>query len=242
MHSKVKDLWYKGGMSTHSPRSRARIVVWELDALYPNSLRTPLHYRTPFQLLVAVILSAQCTDEKVNEVTKKLFKKYRSIQAFAVANPKEMEKDIFSTGFYRAKTKSIIGAAQTVLENFKGTLPRTIPEMLTIPGVGRKTANVVLGHIYGVVDGIAVDTHVRRLALKFGLTTHRDPNKIEQDLMKLFPQKEWWKVSYQLKAYGREYSPARIKDTDPISIRLQKKKPLARRLAASNSPYRRTPK
>jgi len=209
-------------MPTHSLRSRARIVARELDKLYSGTLRTPLHYRTPFELLVAVILSAQCTDEKVNEVTKKLFKKYRSIRAFANAQPKELEKDIFSTGFYRAKTKSVICAARVVLNEFAGVLPRTIPEMLRIPGVGRKTANVVLGHIYGVVDGIAVDTHVRRLAKKFCLTTDTDPNKIEQDLMKLFPQKEWWKVSYQLKAYGREYSPARKGNTDPISIRLQK--------------------
>lgn len=208
-------------MSTLSPIKRARIVARELKKLYPGSLRTPLTYRKPHELLVAVILSAQCTDKKVNEVTKKLFKKYRTIKAFAAANLHELEKDIYQTGFYRSKAKSIIGAATLLRTQFKNTIPHTIPEMLLLPGVGRKTANVVLGHLYGVVDGIAVDTHVRRLTRKFGLTTHTDPNKIEKDLMKLFPQKEWWDVSYRLKAYGREHSPARRGNDDPLSLRLR---------------------
>ena len=208
-------------LSTTKPapllKGRARLVARALNKLYPSTLRTPLNYKKPHELLVAVILSAQCTDKKVNEVTKKLFKKYRSSKAFATADRAELERDIFSTGFYRSKTKSVIGAAQVLTSHFHGVLPRTIPEMLLIPGVGRKTANVVLGHIYGVVDGIAVDTHVRRLARKFELTTHTDPNKIEKDLMKLFPKKEWWKISYQLKAYGREQSRG---DDDPISVTL----------------------
>lgn len=209
-------------MPTLSPIRRARIVARELNKLYPGELRTPLNYRKPHELLIAVILSAQCTDKKVNEVTEKLFKKYRTIKAFERANLRELEKDIYQTGFYRSKAWHIVAAAQILTDRFNGVLPRTIPEMLLIPGVGRKTANVVLGHLYGVVDGIAVDTHVRRLARKFGLTTHSDPNKIEKDLMKLFPKKDWWKVSYQLKAYGREYSPARRGNDDPISLILEK--------------------
>ena len=208
-------------MPTLSPTKRALLVARELDKLYPGELRTPLHYTKPHELLVAVILSAQCTDKKVNEVTRKLFKKYRTLKHFAEANLHELEKEIYQTGFYRSKARYIIGATTILRAQFKNVIPRTIPEMLLILGVGRKTANVVLGHLYQVVDGIAVDTHVWRLAKKFGLTTHSDPNKIEKDLMTLFPKKEWWKVSYQLKAYGREYSPARRGDDDLITLRLR---------------------
>lgn len=207
-------------MSTPSLVKRARIVERELDRLYPGTLRTPLNYTKPHELLIAVILSAQCSDMKVNEVTQKLFKKYPSIKAFERASLRELERDIYSTGFYRSKARHIVAAAQVLTDRFQGSIPRTMSEMLLIPGVGRKTANVVLGHLYNVVEGIAVDTHVRRLAQKFGLSTHTDPDKIEQDLMILFPKKDWWKVSYQLKAYGREYSPARSTSTDPISCAL----------------------
>jgi len=204
---------------------RARIISRELKKLFPGKLQTPLCYKTPWQLLVAVILSAQCTDAQVNKVTPRLFKKYPSLHAFASAKQKELEREIFSTGFYRNKARSIIGAAKALTERFKGKLPKTISELLTIPGVGRKTANVVLGHIHGVVEGIAVDTHVRRLARKFGLTKESDPNNIERDLMWLFPKREWWDTAYRLKAYGRTYSPARRGDDDPISIVLKKKNP-----------------
>ncbi len=204
-----------------SPDKRAKIVSRELKKLFPCEIKTPLHYRTPWQLLVAVILSAQCTDERVNMVTKRLFKKYKNLHALASATQNELERDIYSTGFYRNKAKSIIGALGVLENRYHGTLPKTISEMLVIPGVGRKTANVVLGHIYGVVDGITVDTHVRRLARKFGLTTESHPEKIERDLMALFPKKEWWDVAYRLKAYGRVYSPARKGDDDPISICLR---------------------
>ena len=204
---------------------RARIISRELKKLFPGKLQTPLHYKTPWQLLVAVILSAQCTDAQVNKVTPRLFKKYPNLHAFASAKQKELEREIFSTGFYRNKARSIIGAAKALGERFEGKLPKTISELLTIPGVGIKTANVVLGHIHGVVEGIAVDTHVRRLARKFGLTQESDPNKIERDLMKLFPKREWWDTAYRLKAYGRVYSPARRGDDDPISIVLKKKNP-----------------
>lgn len=201
---------------------RAHIIHDELEKLFPGNLVTPLHYKTPFQLLVAVILSAQCTDERVNMVTKKLFQKYKNANAFANANKEELEHMIFSTGFYRAKAKAIIGSAQIIERQYRGNLPRTMQELLELPGVGRKTANVILGHIFDTVEGIAVDTHVRRLAQKFGLTKETDPNKIERDLRKLLPQEHWWNFSYRLKAYGRTYSKAHQKnlDTDPISKRL----------------------
>lgn len=199
-------------------KRRARIIHDELEKLFPGNLKTPLDYKTPFQLLVAVILSAQCTDERVNIVTKPLFKKYPSSKAFANANLKELEKMVFSTGFYHAKAKAIIGSAQIIEKTYNGKLPSTMQELLQLPGVGRKTANVMLGHIFDTVEGIAVDTHVRRLAKKFGLTTQDDPNKIEKDLCELLPQKDWWNFSYRLKAYGRTYSKAHQKDSDEDQI------------------------
>lgn len=182
-----------------------------LKKLYPNPA-CALQYRTPWQLLVAVILSAQCTDKKVNEVTAVLFKKYRTLDDYVNAKPKEFEHDIYSTGFYRAKTKSILSAAKTIKEKWGGKLPKTMREILTIPGVGRKTANVVLGELYGTTEGIAVDTHVIRLARLLGLTTHRDAVKIERDLMAIVPKEEWARFSHMLILYGREYCPARNHD------------------------------
>lgn len=212
--------------TTQERKRRAAIIHKELEKLFPGNLATPLDYKTPFQLLVAVILSAQCTDNRVNIVTKPLFKKYPNAKAFANANIQELEQMIFSTGFYHAKAKAIVGSAQIIAGKYKGKLPNTMQELLKLPGVGRKTANVILGHIFDTVEGIAVDTHVRRLAKKFGLTTETDPDKIEKDLCELLPQKNWWNFSYRLKAYGRTYSKAHQKelDTDPISIQLQKLK------------------
>lgn len=138
-------------------------ILKVLKRLYPHP-KCALHYRTPWQLLVAVILSAQCTDKKVNEVTKVLFKKYRTFDDYVEALPVEFEQDIYSTGFYRAKTKNILAATQVIKKNFGGKVPKTMREMITIPGVGRKTANVVIGELYGVTEGIAVDTHVIRLS------------------------------------------------------------------------------
>lgn len=203
-------------------KRRAAIIHNELETLFPGDLATPLHYKTPFQLLVAVILSAQCTDERVNIVTKKLFKKYKDAQAFANANVRHIEHYIFSTGFYHAKAKAIVASAKIIQNKYSGKLPSTMQELLTLPGVGRKTANVILGHIFDTVEGIAVDTHVRRLAKKFGLTTQTDPNKIERDLCEILPQKYWWNFSYRLKAYGRIYSKAHQKESneDPISKKL----------------------
>ncbi len=203
-------------------KRRAAVIHNELERLFPGNLATPLHYKTPFQLLAAVILSAQCTDERVNIVTKKLFKKYKNAKDFAHTDIKELEHMIFSTGFYHSKAKAIIESAKIIQNKYNGTLPSTMQKLLKLPGVGRKTANVILGHIFDTVEGIAVDTHVRRLAKKFGLTTETDPNKIEQDLCEILPQQHWWNFSYRLKAYGRTYSRAHQKelDTDPISKRL----------------------
>ncbi len=206
-------------------KRRAVLIHDELEKLFPGNLATPLNYTTDFQLLVAVILSAQCTDNRVNIVTETLFKKYKTVHDFAQADIHELEQDIFSTGFYRSKAKAIIASANIINEKHKDKVPSTMAELLELPGVGRKTANVILGHIFNTVEGIAVDTHVKRLTNKFGLTEETDPNKIEKDICELLPQKDWWNFSYRLKAYGRTYSPARKKydEDDPVSIALKKK-------------------
>ena len=192
-------------------KRRAAKIVAALKKLFPNA-RIVLNYSSNWELLVAVILSAQCTDKKVNEVTAKLFKKYRALNAYLKANPKEFEKDIRPTGFFRAKTKNILAAANMVKEKFGGKIPKTMAEMLKIPGVARKTANVVLGNAYRVVEGIAVDTHVRRLSQKLGLTDHDDPVNIERDLMALLPKSEWFTFTYRMIDYGRAICPARKHD------------------------------
>ena len=192
-------------------KARARKIVATLKKLFPKA-SIALTYRTNWELLVAVELSAQCTDKKVNEVTKELFKKYRKLDDYVHAKQSEFEQDIRATGFYRNKARNILAAAKIVKEKFHGKIPRTMEEILTIPGVARKTANVVLGNAYGVVEGIAVDTHVRRLALKLGLTDHDDPVKIERDLMEIFPKKDWFKLTYWLIEYGRHVCPARPHD------------------------------
>ena len=190
---------------------RAKKIALVLAKLFPKA-SIALTYRTNWELLVAVELSAQCTDKKVNEVTKELFKKYRTLDDYVRAKPSEFEQDIRATGFYRNKARNVLAAAKIVKEKFHGKIPRTMEEILTIPGVARKTANVVLGNAYGVVEGIAVDTHVRRIALKLGLTDHDDPVKIERDLMEIFPKKDWFKLTYWLIEYGRHVCPARPHD------------------------------
>lgn len=189
-------------------QQRARRIVWKLKELFPKA-RIVLRYGSNWELLVAVQLSAQCTDVMVNKVTEKLFKKYRNLEDYTAADPKEFEKDIHSCGFFRNKTKNILAAAKIVQERFGEEVPRTMKEILTLPGVARKTANVVLGNAYGIVEGIAVDTHVRRLSQKLGLTSHSDPVKIEQDLMRLIPNKDWFFLTYRLIEYGRQVCPAR---------------------------------
>lgn len=192
-------------------KKRALRIIAVLKKLFPKA-RIALEFSNNWELLVAVELSAQCTDKKVNEVTEKLFKKYRTLGDYLKADRKEFEKDIHSTGFYRNKTKNILAAANMVKKKFGGKIPRTMEEILTIPGVARKTANVVLGNAYGVVEGIAVDTHVRRLSKLLGLTNHTDPVKIEQDLMQIIPRKEWFSFTYRLIEYGRKYCTARSHD------------------------------
>lgn len=192
-------------------RAKAARIFNALKKLLPNAGMV-LRFGTPWELLVAVVLSAQCTDRKVNEVTAKLFKKYRALSAYLRARPREFERDIYQTGFYRAKAEHVLAAAKIVKEKFGGQVPRTMAEMVTIPGVGRKTANVVLGNAYRVVEGIAVDTHVLRLARVLKLSNHHDPVKVERDLMALFPKKEWFRLTYLLIEYGRNYCPARRHD------------------------------
>lgn len=184
-----------------------------LKKLFPKP-ECALHYKKSFELLVAVILSAQCTDKRVNEVTKTLFKKYKMLDDYVHVKPNEFEKDIYSTGFYRAKTKNILAAAKKVKNDFNGKLPKTMGEMVTIPGVGRKTANVVLGELHGLAEGITVDTHVIRLSRLLGLTNEKDAVKIERDLMKIIPKKDWISFAHSLVLYGREYCPAHCKHAD----------------------------
>lgn len=175
---------------------------------YPDP-RIALHYSNPFELLVAVQLSAQCTDERVNQTTKTLFKKYRSLEEYARAQQHIFEKDIFSCGFYRNKARNIIAAAKRIEKKFDGVVPTTMSELLTIPGVARKTANVVISNLTEDSEGIAVDTHVRRFAIRFDLSDYTDPVRIERDLMEIMPKKEWWGFNHRLVHYGRDICPAR---------------------------------
>lgn len=184
-------------------RKRAAEIWWRLKKAYPKA-KIALKYGNNIQLLVAVILSAQCTDKKVNEVTEKLFRKYKTVDDFANANLKTFEQEIKSTGFYRAKAKNIIASTKIIKKDFGGKLPKTMAEMLRLRGVARKTANIVLGNAYGVVDGIAVDTHVRQFANYCALSFEKDPNKIEQDLMKLIPKKDWFDTTYRIIDFNRE--------------------------------------
>ncbi len=192
-------------------KKRALNITKILKRLFPHP-KIVLRYGNNWELLVAVELSAQCTDKKVNQVTPALFKKYPKLESYIKAKPREFEKDIHQCGFYRAKTRNILAAAKVVKEKFGGKLPKTMAEMVTIPGIGRKSANVILGNAYGVVEGIAVDTHVKRLSAWLGLTKHADPVKIERDLMQIIPQKEWFNITYLLIDYGRAYCPARVHD------------------------------
>ncbi len=189
-------------------RRRARKILQQLKKWKPDA-KIVLRYDNNIQLLVAVMLSAQCTDKKVNEVTGKLFKKYKTLEDFAKADLKTFEQEIRSTGFYHNKAKNIMAAAKMILDKFGGKMPKTMDEMIELPGVARKTANVVLGNAYGVVEGIAVDTHVRRVSRHLGLTNEQNPDKIEQDLMRLFDKKDWFKLTYLFIEYGRNVHTAK---------------------------------
>jgi endonuclease-3 len=183
-------------------------IVAELRQLYPDA-KCSLDFTTPLELLVATILSAQCTDERVNQVTKTLFQKYRSPQDYANADPETLEQDVKQTGFYRNKAKHIREAAQMIVERYDGAVPQTMEELIALPGVARKTANVVMGNAFGVVEGVVVDTHVGRLARRLGLTESDDPVKVEQDLMALLPQRDWLDLSHMLIMHGRATCQAR---------------------------------
>ncbi|MCB4790326.1 MAG: endonuclease III [Elusimicrobia bacterium] len=186
-------------------------AIKRLKKEYPDA-KVALSYSNPLEILVATILSAQCTDERVNIVTQALFKKYRKLDDYANADLKEFEQDIRSTGFYRHKAKNIINSAKLILKNFKGKVPDKMEEILTLPGVARKTANVVLGNAYGIIEGIVVDTHVIRLSQRLGFTKNEAPEKIEQDLMKIVPKKDWFAFSYLLQSHGRKICKARNPD------------------------------
>ncbi|MBU0635973.1 endonuclease III [Candidatus Micrarchaeota archaeon] len=191
-----------------------------------------LHYQNQWELLVATILSAQCTDARVNVVTKKLFKKYKKLKDFAGAMPREFEKDIYSTGFYRNKTKNILASAKKIEKEFNGQVPQTMEELLSLPGVARKTANIVLSLGFGKIEGIAVDTHVKRLSFRLGFTKHINPNKVEQDLMQLVPQKEWAWINSALIEHGRQTCTAQnptcpdcfLKKSCPSAFSFERKK------------------
>lgn len=192
------------------PKLTRRIdrILHHLAQAYPEA-KTALHFSNPLELLVATILSAQCTDERVNQVTAKLFKKYRTAEDYARAPIRELERDIHPTGFYRSKAKSIQGACRRIAEEFGGQVPQTMEAMLTLPGVARKTANVVLGSAFGIPTGIVVDTHVLRLAQRLGLTEQKDREKVERDLMAIIPQSEWISFSHRLIQHGRRVCKAR---------------------------------
>lgn len=189
-------------------RKRAQKIYKRLDAEYPEA-GMMLRYSNPWELLVAVVLSAQCTDKKVNEVTATLFRKYKTLDDYVHAPLKEFEQDIYATGFYRQKAKNILATAKIVKEKFGGRVPDAMEELLTLRGVARKTANIVLGNAYQAYVGIAVDTHVRRLSNRLGLSNKENPEKIEQELMELFPQNQWFRLTYLLIEHGRAICPSR---------------------------------
>ena len=186
---------------------RAERIVDALAASYPDA-ECALHFDTPFELLVATILSAQCTDHRVNQVTAELFPKLGTPQALAEANPAEVEELIRSTGFYRQKTKSIQSASRDIVDQFDGEVPRTLDELVTLRGVARKTANVVLGNCFGV-PGLTIDTHMKRVNRRLGLTANEDPVKIERDLMELIPEPEWTRYSHRVIEHGRQVCDAK---------------------------------
>ena len=194
----------------YDPTAPARVaeILKRLDERYPN-VKCALHHNSAWELLVATILSAQCTDVRVNMVTPILFKKYPTPAHFAALQPEELEPDIRSTGFFRNKSKSVVGAARKIINDFGGEVPHTMEELLTIPGAARKTANVVLGSWFGIAEGVVVDTHVQRISRRLELTKNEDPRKIEQDLMRVIPRNKWIDFSHQIIHHGRAICIAR---------------------------------
>jgi endonuclease-3 len=190
------------------PNVRIGKIVRLLEKTYPSP-RTMLEFDTPLQILVATILSAQCTDERVNKLTPALFKKYPTARAFAEADQAALELDVRPTGFFRNKARNIIGAARKIVDEFGGRVPDTMAELITLPGVARKTANIVLSSVYGKAEGIAVDVHVKRLSGRLGLSAQSDPERIERDLMALVPKRYWLEFNYLLVNHGRAVCQAR---------------------------------
>lgn len=197
---------YRG--PTPGSEEQVTAMIAELRRLYPDAACS-LNFSNPLELLVATQLSAQCTDERVNIVTETLFKKYRSVEDFAKVSQEELEQDIRPTGFYRNKAKNIRAASQRMITDFGGEVPRTMAGLLSLAGVARKTANVVLGNAFGIVEGFVVDTHVGRLSRRMGWTTNEDPVKVEQDLMRIIPQQDWLDLSHLLIFHGRAICNAR---------------------------------
>ena len=189
-------------------KARVDRILAELDNIFPKAT-CALTHKNPWQLLAATILSAQCTDERVNKVTPELFKKYPTIEAMANASQDEVATDIRSTGFFNNKARSLIGAAKKILADYKGQVPRNMEELLTVPGAARKTANVVLGTAYGIPVGVVVDTHVQRISQRLDLTKNNEPVKIERDLMKAVPQDRWILFAHQIIHFGRQICIAR---------------------------------
>jgi endonuclease III len=187
-------------------------IIKRLKKEYPGTPQTVLRFSTPFELLVATILSAQTTDVLVNRVTTELFKKYRSVQDIANTTPEKFAQDIRSVNFFNNKAKNINKTAKMIIEKFGGEVPQTMEELVSLPGVARKTANIVLSSAFGINEGIAVDTHVKRLAYRLGLTKHDDPVKIEQDLIAITPKKEWGQLSHLLIFHGRKVCQAKKAD------------------------------
>lgn len=189
------------------PTNRSQKILNLLKDHYPDA-KIILNYKNPWELLVAVILSAQCTDKVVNRITEKLFRKYKKVGDYAAVKQHEFEEDIKSAGFYRNKAKNILSTANMVIGKWGGEVPHTMKDLITLPGVARKTANIILGNAFEKVEGIAVDTHVLRISQKLGFTQNKTPEKIEKDLMKLFPKGEWFKLTYLLIDHGRSICKA----------------------------------
>lgn len=194
-------------------QEKAEKITKELKKLFPN-VKIALNYNNGLELLIAVIMSAQAQDKQVNIITNDLFKKYKTLDDYVKVSLPEFENDIKRIGLFRAKAKNIKATVQVIQDKFDGKVPDTMEDLTSLPGVGRKTANVVLYCIYGRTEGIAIDTHARRLSNLFGLTSSQDPIKIEQDLIKVFPKKDWGEITYLFAEYGRQYCTARCKHTD----------------------------
>jgi endonuclease-3 len=195
-------------LASTQEKQRTKTIIARLRKTYPDA-HCSLNYSNPLELLVATILSAQCTDERVNIVTAGLFRKYRKAEDFINVEPTELEQDIRSTGFYRNKAKAIQGSCRLIVERYGGRVPNTLDELLELPGVARKTANVVLGNAFGISSGVVVDTHVGRLSQRLGLTANEQPEKIERDLIELVPQKDWVDFAHLLIYHGRAVCKAR---------------------------------